>query len=276
MSKFSLIIRKRVTSNYSGPRKSTAFGRGMVFKDHRIYSPGDDFRAIDWKVYARTDELMMKNYEEERSLTVHVLVDKSRSMGFARKFDYASMLGVGYAYLGMKSNDKVQFATFSENIDAYQPKRGMSQVMAMIDYLNSIKPSGKTDMRSLGRKYRHSIGSRSLIVVISDFFSSIDDIKETIMHLGHADASFIQVVSRNEKEPFFEGNFKFQDSESGETMRTYFSIRDKEEYVKRMRQHTEEIEHECSIKGINFAQVDTSMPIFDSFYAVLGSKQLKI
>ena len=61
LDKFSLIINKRVTSSYSGPRRSIASGRGMMFKDHRIYSPGDDFRAIDWKVFARTDDLHIKN-----------------------------------------------------------------------------------------------------------------------------------------------------------------------------------------------------------------------
>ena len=68
LNRFSLVVHKRVTSNFVGSRRSIAQGRGIVFKDHRIYSPGDDFRAIDWKVFARTDNLYVKNYEEERSL----------------------------------------------------------------------------------------------------------------------------------------------------------------------------------------------------------------
>ena len=100
LKRFNLVINKRVTSNLAGPRKSIAAGRGLTFKDYRIYAPGDDIRLIDWKVYARTDNLYMKVHEEERNLVVHVILDKSASMDFGRpvsKFDYASMIGVGMA-----------------------------------------------------------------------------------------------------------------------------------------------------------------------------------
>ena len=118
LDRFNLVIKKRVTSNYTGPRKSVALGRGLLFKEHRIYAPGDDIRAIDWKVYARTDDLYVKMYEEEKNLIVHIIVDYSASMNFGKpinKFDYASMLGVGFAYLAMKENEKFQFSTFSDD-----------------------------------------------------------------------------------------------------------------------------------------------------------------
>ena len=132
LSKFSLVVHKRVTSKYRGPRRSMAFGRGTLFKDHRLYAPGDDFRAIDWKVYARTDDLMVKTYEEDRNLVVHIIVDYSASMNFGKpksKFDYASMLGVGFAYLALKENEKFMFSTFSESLNVFQPRRGMGQLI---------------------------------------------------------------------------------------------------------------------------------------------------
>src|SRR3989338_5656678 len=82
LARFSLVIKHRVLSQYAGSRQSAAFGRGTVFKDHRPYAPGDDFRNIDWKVFARTDDLYIKNYEEERNLTVHIIIDTSASMNF--------------------------------------------------------------------------------------------------------------------------------------------------------------------------------------------------
>ena len=82
LDRFHLVVKKRVTSNYIGPRRSIATGRGLTFKDHRIYSPGDDIRLIDWKVFARTDDLHIKTFEEERNLTVHIIMDSSASMGF--------------------------------------------------------------------------------------------------------------------------------------------------------------------------------------------------
>jgi len=126
LNRFHLAVKKRVTSSYTGPRKSIATGRGLTFKEHRIYSPGDDIRQIDWKVFARTDDLYIKTYEEERNLTAHLIMDASASMGFGKpisKFDYAAMLGVGFAYLAMRENEKFQFSTFAESLDVFQSRR---------------------------------------------------------------------------------------------------------------------------------------------------------
>jgi uncharacterized protein (DUF58 family) len=271
LARFNLIVRKKVTSNYSGQRQSSANGRGMVFKDHRIYAPGDDFRAIDWKVYARTDDLMIKNYEEERNLIVHILVDKSSSMNFGKpsKFDYASMLGIGYAYLAMKKNDKFQFATFSDDVEAFQPRRGLSQVMAMVDYLNSIKLSGKTDILDVAKKYSKQIGSRSMIVMISDFLAPIETIKEALLYLKGSEVVLVQVLDPKEMNPSLEGDFKLKDSESKEIMRTYMSIQSKQEYTDKLAKHTAQLQYESGLLNMKFFQFSTDTPIFDVFYTLL-------
>ena len=269
LARFNLVIRKRVTSNLSGPRKSIAMGRGMIFKDHRVYAPGDDFRSIDWKVYGRTDDLMIKNYEEERNLVVHIIIDKSLSMKYGKKFDYASMIGVGYAYLAMKNNDKFQFATFSSNIEVYQPKRGISQVVSMIDYLNNLKLAGKTNILNMAQMYKKLIGSRAMIVIISDFLLPIEDIKETLSYFADDEITFVQVLDEKEKKPNMEGDFKLKDSEADSEMRTYISPKLREEYIERMDKHTESIQHECDVVGANFGLIITDMPIFDAFYTLL-------
>src|SRR3989344_3480830 len=109
LKRFNLIIRKRVTSSFIGSRRSNSGGRGVSLRDHRAYSEGDDFRLIDWKVYARTDHMYIKRFEEERNLTVHVMMDRSESMNYGdsiSKFDYAAMIGVGFSYLALRENEK--------------------------------------------------------------------------------------------------------------------------------------------------------------------------
>ena len=132
LGKFDLIIRKRITSNYSGARLSTAHGRGVIIKDYRIYVPGDDFRTIDWKVFARTDKLHVRKYEEERSLSVHIIIDASASMDYGSgkhtKYDFASMLGLGFAYLSMRQNEKFQYSIFADKLHYFRPQRGMHQL----------------------------------------------------------------------------------------------------------------------------------------------------
>src|SRR3989338_6176734 len=170
LDRFHLVVKKRVTSNYIGQRKAAATGRGLTFKEHRIYSPGDDIRLIDWKVFARTDHLPIKTFEEERNLTAHIIVDASASMGFGKpisKFDYASMLGVGFGYLAMRENEKFQFSTFSESLDVFQPRRGMSQLASMVFYLNQIKTKGYSKFLDAMAQYRKVVGSRALLVLIS-------------------------------------------------------------------------------------------------------------
>src|SRR3989344_5929346 len=157
LKRFNLVVNKRVTSNLSGPRKSIAAGRGLTFKDYRIYAPGDDIRLIDWKVYARTDDLYIKAYEEERNLVVHIILDGSASMGFGKpvsKFDYASMIGVGFAYLALRDNEKFQFSTFADQLEIFQPRRGMSHLAAIVQHLNSIKPKGYSKLIDTVRQYK--------------------------------------------------------------------------------------------------------------------------
>jgi len=188
LHRFNLVINKRVTSNLMGPRRSVAAGRGSTFKDYRIYAPGDDIRLIDWRVYARTDNLYIKVKEEERNLTVHILIDKSASMDFGKpisKFDYASMIGLGFGYLALKDNEKFQFSTFAEDLEIFQPKRGMSHLAAMLQHLNSIKPKGKSQLLDAIRQYKKVIGTKAMVIIVSDFLLSIDELREAFYLLGN-------------------------------------------------------------------------------------------
>jgi uncharacterized protein (DUF58 family) len=272
LDRFHLVVSKRVTSNYAGPRRSIAMGRGLVFKDYRMYAPGDDTRLIDWKVYARTDNLYVKNYEEERNLTVHIIIDSSGSMGFGRpisKFDYASMIGVGFAYLAMKENERFQFSTFSEKLEVFQPKRGMSQLANMVQHLNSVKTKGHSLIQDSIRQYKRLVGSRALLVLISDFLIDIKEIREALYVLGDHEIKVIQVLDKVEKDLKLQGDFKLEDSETKEKVRTYISPRLRSIYQKMLDDHTAKIQETCNRLGINFFQVTTDTPIFDAFYRIL-------
>lgn len=272
LDRFDLIVHKRVTSNYIGPRRSIALGKGTVFKEHRIYAPGDDIRSIDWRVYARTDHLYVKTYEEERNLTVHIIVDYSASMNFGKqitKFDYASMLGVGFAYLAMKDNEKFQFSTFSDDLSVFQPKRGMGQLVAMVDHLNSIKTKGQSKIKDAIQQYKKFIGSRAMLVLISDFLMPIEEINEALYMAGDHEIKVIQVLDPLEKELKLQGDFKLKDSETGYKLHTYISPRLRMQYQKQLGEHSAQIEQTCNKLGIKFHLVTTDIPIFDAFYQIL-------
>jgi len=272
LDRFHLVVKKRVTSNYIGPRRSIAAGRGLTFKDHRIYSPGDDIRLIDWKVFARTDDLHIKTFEEERNLTAHILMDSSASMGFGKpisKFDYSAMLGVGFAYLAMRENEKFQFSTFAENLEVFQSRRGMSQLASMIFHLNNTKTQGFSKLLSSMGQYKKVIGSRSMLVVISDFLVDAKEITEALYTLGDHEIRIIQVLDPIEKTLKYSGDFKLIDSETNSILRTYISPRVRVQYQKMLDEHSAKIEETCNKLGINYFQLTTDIPIFDAFYRVL-------
>jgi len=272
LNKFHLVVKKRVTSNYTGPRRSIASGRGLTFKEHRLYAPGDDIRQIDWKVFARTDDLYVKTFEEERNLTGHIIMDTSASMGFGKplsKFEYASMIGVGFAYLSMKDNEKFQFSTFDETLEVFQPRRGMSQLASMVSHLNETKTKGHSKLLEAILQYKKVVGTRALLVLISDFLMDPKEVIEALYNLGDHEIKIIQVLDPVEKELKYQGDFKLIDSEDNSMMRTFVSPRLRIQYQQHLDQHTAKIEEACNNLGISFHQVTTDTPIFDAFYRLL-------
>ncbi len=273
LSRFNLVINKRVTSNLIGSKRSVAAGRGMTFKDYRIYAPGDDIRSIDWKVYARTDNLYLKVKEEERNLTVHIILDASSSMDFGNgisKFDYASMMGIGFAFLSLKDNEKFQFATFADSLEVFQSKKGMAHLAAMVEHLNSIRPKGKSNLVDNLIQYKKVIGNRSMLIIISDFLVNIDEIREALYSLGNHEIKIIQVLDRVEKELKIEGDMKLKDSETKSVLRTFVSPKLRIDYEKKLDDHCAKIEDVCNKLNIDYNLVITDTPIFDIFYKVLA------
>lgn len=271
LKKFNLAISKKVTSKYIGIRPSLFAGRGATLRDHRIYSPGDDFRLIDWKIYARTDDLYVKRFEEERNLVVHVVVDNSASMNYGKpkKFDYGAMLGVGFAYLAIRENEKFQFASFSEKIEIFHPKKGLNHLALMVDHLNSLKTKGKSRfIESLG-SYKKTIGSRAMVVVISDFLFDPKEIEEGLSVFAGNDLRVIMVLDKSEKKLDLQGDVKLTDAETNQMIRTYINPRTKTEYQHRLDAHIGKIKEICGKLKANFHVVTTDTPIFDTFYEVL-------
>jgi len=247
-------------------------GRGLIFKDYRMYVPGDDTRLIDWKIFARTDNLYVKNYEEERNLTAHIIIDSSASMGFGKpisKFDYASMIGVGFAYLSMKENEKFQFSTFAEELEVSQPKRGMSQLANMVQHINQVQTKGHSKLQESIRQYKKLVGTRALLVLISDFLIDIGEIREALYALGDHEIKIVQVLDKVEKDLKLQGDLKLEDSETKERIRTYVSPRLRTVYQKMLDDHSAKVKDSCTKLGINFFQITTDTPIFDAFYRIL-------
>ncbi len=273
LDRMSLLINKRISSNYIGERQSIHVGKGSLFKDHGIYTPGDDFRHIDWKVYGRTDRLHVKRFEEDKSLATHIIIDSSKSMDYAsgkvRKFDYACMVGIAFAYLAMKKNEKFVVSTFSDVLDVFSPRRGKRQFIAMVDYLKDKKPKGKTDFEGSLLSYLKKIGSRSLIVVVSDFFYDLKEIERSLGRFKNCDIKLVQVLDEVECSLNLKGDLRLKDLETKEAIRAFIDGVAKKRYLKKKEEHAAKLNWIANSLGAKFYSFSSEKPIFDALYEVL-------
>ena len=187
-----------------------------------------------------------------------------------KKFDYACMLGVGFAYLAMKDNERFQFSTFSDELNVFKSSRGKSQLVIMIDHLNNLKIKGKSNLKDAIYQYKRFIDSKSVIIIISDFLIDIKDIEDSLYFLGDHEIKVIQVLHPVERNLNLVGDFNLKDSETGEKLRTYISPRLKQYYQKLLEEHIAKIEEICNKLKINFYSLTTDTPIFDAFYSILS------
>lgn len=275
LNRFALIIRKRITSSFAGSQLSTQYGTGTVLKDLREYVSGDDVRLIDWNVYARTDKLHIKRYEEDKSLHVHIIVDFSKSMNFGTKvskFHYASMLGIGFAYLAMRNNQQFEFSTFSDDLNYFRPRKGLNQLASMVSYLNDMKTVGASNFEENMAKYKKAINSKSLIVIISDFLFDFNEIKNGLERLGNNEVKVIMVLDRSERELTLSGDTKLHDSESDSILHTFISNRLKTKYQQELDRHIAKIQHCCDEINASFFVATTDTPVFNVFYELLSQR----
>ena len=269
LDRFRIVLKKNVSSKYQGGRKTSIAGSGLTFKDYKSYVAGDDFRNLDWKVYARTNKLYVRRYEEERDLTVHIIVDGSASMDFGKptKYEYASLLGVGFAYLALKNNEKFDFSTFAEEISPVRAKKGRKQLLALLEYLTGVKLDGKTAFQESLESARKSISSKSLVIIISDFLYDPSSVQETLIRFRKSNVLCIQVLDAQEKNLSIQGDMILEDAEEKTTLRTFITRRVKKEYRESLEDHVAKLQKACEQVGARFVSVGTDEEIFDAFFS---------
>ncbi len=265
LDRFTLLVRKRVSTAYTGARRSVKVGRGISPVGYREYRKGDDFKFVDWKVYARTEKLYVREHEEERSLSVHLLLDASSSMGFGEKFAFASKVAAGFAYMAIKENEKFSISKFGEMLEPGETRGGRRNLFRAIEDLDRTAPSGGTDFKRTAEQFDLTIRSTSLVVMISDFLDGIDSLVASIYKLSSHDLILIQILDPSEADLDFEGDLRFIDMESKQSVMTRVTPKVKEEYEAKMKEHDARIRAACNDVGADFFTYTTDKPIFEVF-----------
>jgi uncharacterized protein (DUF58 family) len=205
----------------SGQYRSHFKGQGVQFSEHRLYVPGDDVRHIDWKVSARTRDPLVKKYDEERELTVFLIVDVSGSKAFGTskklKSEIAAEVGGMLAYAATHTGDKVGVLLFAGEVErVIPPKKGRQHILRIIRDLLSHQPkTSGTDLagalEAAGRVMKHS----GVIFLISDFLAKDYEIPLKRLARKH-DVVAVSIADEREKKIPELGSILFYDPESGE------------------------------------------------------------
>ncbi|PSQ28662.1 DUF58 domain-containing protein [Halobacteriales archaeon SW_10_68_16] len=275
LDRFQATLDRESSALRQGEQESPRIGEGLTFSDYRRYSPGDDTRLIDWKLFARTEEYYIKQYEEERNLTVHILLDASASMDYGdegiHKFEYGAKIGLGFAYLTAEENNDFVFGTFRdrpERLDAGRSNRG--EILDLVDQLNETTPEGAGDIEESLAAYTGRIRTKSLVVVVSDCLYDPEAVESGVAALARTDSDILVVrpIAPGERDPDVVGDALFVDPETEDTRRSYFSGSLAQSYQSRLDAHVDDVSDRVTGLGEDHVTVDTGQEYFDSFAAV--------
>ena len=206
---------------FSGEYHSSFKGRGMTFSEVRQYQFGDDIRSIDWNVTARYNEPYIKVFEEERELTMMLVVDISGSESFGTrqqfKRDILTEISATLAFSAIQNNDKVGLLLFSDEIELFiPPKKGKTHVLRIIRELIEFKPkSRKTDLTQALRYFSNVMKKKAIVFILSDFIDTGYDSALKIVGKKH-DVTGIRVYDKLETELPKLGMVPMRDAESGQ------------------------------------------------------------
>jgi uncharacterized protein (DUF58 family) len=144
IERLSIASKKLFPGTMKGKRRSTKRGSSVEFADYRDYQMGDDFRFIDWNIYARLDKLFLKTFVEEENIYIHILLDVSVSMTFGTpsKLEYGKRIAAVLSYIGLVDLDMVAMTTFAENLTGrLRPVRGKDRIFTLLSFLENVPPS---------------------------------------------------------------------------------------------------------------------------------------
>ncbi len=271
IGKLDLLAKQLVEGFITGLHKSPYHGFSVEFAEHRLYNTGESTRNIDWKVYARTDRLYTKRYEEETNLRCLLLIDNSSSMYYpvktSGKIHFSIMAAAALAYLLQKQRDAFGLCTFSNEIEFQTQVKStgthLHKIFLLLQDLAKDKPENKTtSIAEVLHQIAGKIHKRSLVIIFSDMFDNRENSRELFNSLHHLKHNQHEVILFHVTDKSTEFNFEFDDRpyefidlETHEKMKIQASeIREK--YVRTVSDYYNDLKMKCGQYKIDFVEAD--------------------
>ena len=264
ISRLDLRARQVVEGFITGMHRSPFFGHSVEFVQHRDYTPGDDIRHLDWKVWSKTDKYYIKQFEEETNLRCTLVVDVSNSMRYGRgsldKYNYGCTIAACLGYMLLRQQDACGCITFDEDVRHIVPARSQhTHIDAIIKAMDVSRPRDKTDIEKILRRVAEKAASRSMIVLVSDLLVDREALFRGLEMLRHGrhDVLVFHVMDEDELKFPFAGTTRFEGMEELEQLLCDpRALRDG--YLEALEEYLVEVRRGCARKAIDYMLVSTN------------------
>ena len=258
----SLVSRRVFRGKLLAQRRTKHLGAGIEFADHREYSPGDDLRYLDWNVYARYGDVLLKRFQEEEDLHVYILLDVSRSMS-PEKFDYARRLAAALSYIALADMDRVSILAYADDVKATFPiTRGKDRILTLLRFLENLETAGEaTRLKQVASSLVQRAQRTGLAVIISDLYDQ-QGFRDGVDLLRYRrfEPHLIQLHTAEEARPTWLGDIELRDVESGEIRKLTINERKLRQYKQVFADFLEATEAYCRTYSLSFTRTTTDVP----------------
>jgi uncharacterized protein (DUF58 family) len=275
LERIAILSKRAAAGQLQGERRSSKRGQSVEFADFRPYSSGDDFRRIDWNAYARLERFFIKLFIEEEDLTVHLLVDTSKSMdwGNPNKLEYAIRSAGALGYIALNGLDRVTITALGDaqngSVNHFVPHRGKQNAFALFTFLQALSAGGLADLGRSLQAYAGSNPRPGPLLLLSDLMDEGWAVGLNALAARGFEVSVLHILSPDEINPDISGDLKLLDSET----RAEIEITGEYDLVERYRnglaEWQEELRRFCGARGMHYTPVDTSIPFEELLFARL-------
>ena len=278
LERLLVLMKSPARGGLKGGRRSVKRGRSVEFADFRDYAIGDDLRQLDWNVFARLEKLFIKLYVEEEDVTIHFLIDGSRSMASGRpqKLLFAKRAAAALGYIGLASEDRVAVSVLGGRVARRAVAlRGSGRVFRLLAALSSAAVhDGPTDLVAAARHAAGQMTGRGVIVLLSDLLDpGADRVIRELAATG-SELVILHLLSPDELDPAMEGDLRLVDSETGEGIDVTIDVGTLDGYRKRLAEWQEGLADVAAKRRATYVPLSTDVPLADLVFAELRRRRV--
>jgi uncharacterized protein (DUF58 family) len=266
LDRLALITKRAVPGELQGERRSPKRGASVEFADFKQYVAGDDFRQIDWNLYARMERFYLKLFVAEEELTVHLLVDTSRSMdwGDPNKLLYAKRAAGAMGYIALSNLDRITLTAFGQPRDTRMPpQRSKRGVVPLFNFLTELQPGGATRFAEVCRRYAQTATNPGPLLLCSDLMDEEWQAGLQALLARRFEITVLHTLAPQEVNPQLEGDVRLVDAEGGAPVDLTADLDLIQRYQRNLESWRDEIGEYCNARGISYVPIETSYPIED-------------